>query len=93
MSGIEQQRLELLKRFVCGAETLEEFLQRLDLVRVEEAAKEDDDIPTCGCCTFGNHNIICTCDGTGCCHPEAYKEYNPTWGHAPLKTQPEEGKR
>lgn len=35
----------------------------------------------CQCCTFGNHDIRCTCDGTGCCHPERYLEYNPEWGH------------
>lgn len=35
----------------------------------------------CQCCTFGNHDIRCTCDGSDCCHPEAYQEYNPDWGH------------
>lgn len=35
----------------------------------------------CQCCAYGNHSIKCTCSGDGCCHPEAYLEYDPTWGH------------
>lgn len=45
----------------------------------------------CLCCTFGNHDTRCTCDGKECCHPEAYKEYNPSWGHGTRKAQ-QEGK-
>jgi hypothetical protein len=35
----------------------------------------------CQCCTFGNHSIRCTCDGSDCCHPKDYLMYNPAWGH------------
>lgn len=24
----------------------------------------------CECCDFGEHSVRCTCDGSGCCHPE-----------------------
>jgi hypothetical protein len=27
----------------------------------------------CPCCTFGNHTEPCTCDGTGCCHPDRHR--------------------
>jgi hypothetical protein len=152
----DNERLKLLKKYVCAAETLEEFLHRIDAVRADEVASLDDDIPqegpaspgvgaeatvedrvgtwivteydqarqegvlsayseitiffsraadggfraynnavvsfqpVCMCCTFGNHGIICTCDGKDCCHPEAYKQYNPAWGHGPLQAKPEE---
>jgi hypothetical protein len=26
----------------------------------------------CPCCTFGSHDEPCTCDGTGCCHPDRH---------------------
>ena len=35
----------------------------------------------CACCTFGNHDMRCSCDGSDCCCPEAYLDYNPEWGH------------
>ncbi len=35
----------------------------------------------CQCCRYGNHDIRCTCDGEGCCHPEAWRRYGPDWGH------------
>lgn len=36
---------------------------------------------TCQCCVYGNHSFKCTCDGADCCHPTAYLDYNPAWGH------------
>lgn len=27
-------------------------------------------MPECLCCTFGNHDMPCDCDGKNCCHPE-----------------------
>lgn len=85
----EKQKLDLLKEYVCAAETVGDFLHRIEAVRADILGGLDYDISPCQCCTFGNHDIICTCDGEGCCHPEAYKEYNPAWGHAPLKKEPE----
>lgn len=86
----DNKKLENLKKYVCAAGTMEEFLHRLEAVRADELGGLDDDIPEyateniCFCCTYGNHDIRCTCEGTDCCHPEAYKDYNPAWGHGPL---------
>jgi hypothetical protein len=51
-----------------------------ELARIEECEKNWAKA-TCQCCVFGNHSLGCACDGEGCCHPEAYKEYDPSWGH------------
>lgn len=41
----EDKKLESLKKYVCAAETLEDFLQRLEAVRADELGGLDDDLP------------------------------------------------
>lgn len=43
--GEDNQKLELLKKYVCAAETLEDFLQRLEAVRADELDGLDNEIP------------------------------------------------
>lgn len=52
-----------------------------DLLAEVDRLRSEVNRLTCQCCFFGNHSIKCTCDGADCCHPQAYLDYNPKWGH------------